>query len=55
MPPEVHPGEIIEMDIMEPRGLDLEAAALSFSISPEMLAGVIAGHCADAVGVTEGS
>lgn len=34
MPPEVHPGEIIKMDIMEPLGLDLETAAGLFGIPP---------------------
>lgn len=46
MPPKVHPGEIIKMDIMEPLGLDLETAAGLFGVQPEVLTGVITGQCA---------
>ncbi|MFQ1064283.1 HigA family addiction module antitoxin [Bordetella trematum] len=46
MPPKVHPGEIIKMEIMEPLGMDLETAAGLFGVQPELLAGVISGQCA---------
>lgn len=40
MPPKVHPGEIIKMDVMEPLDLDSETAAGLSGIPLDVLFGV---------------